>query len=1069
MRSRPDKKIFNARICFWNINGRTHFLTTDFVIEWIQTNFDIIFVTETHFIKGTRFSVPCFTSYHNPLSDHTDRKPQGGISCFIRTSILDCITEVNKNISETIVIQFVGGHRVFGNYIVPMSSPYFVDGMFSCVANQFCPKNVKWVVIGGGDLNARVGDIKQKLPSYCSYRQNEDECVNESGITLRSICASYNCFVINNMSIGAVVCDGDFTFEKGGRRSQNDLILVNEHGLCCIQRFRIHQIGWNPSDHTPVSIDLDLDVTDVHLAVAASHDILYDQSSDLVKKPRKIQQNVIDWERYKSLAESDYQHYENVIQQLGAQAKLQDIDACVNKLTDSLYNCATILTPQHIAENDAHSESTADPLIEMANQVHSKWRRGECDSSIRDTVHEEVIEHLKTSAILKERKAWANVLQEGDSKAVWDKINWKGTFDKDSVSSKPTLPALASHFMKKGQSVEDSTLLSDVIGDTHVPELDGEISMDEISKATNRLKEKSSGDGWSKGMVTNLPACILYALQILYNAILSNHCYPTRWRTTLVNEIFKNKGNSAEEKNYRGISLVALLSKVYDIILCNRFTKWFKPDDGQTAYQNGKSSADHVFLTRCMVQQCKRLKEKLFIVAFDFDGAFDRVSRSLLIRKLIRFGAGVTFVACVASMYMCTDNIIFRNREYVMFKLFSGIKQGLPLSPMLFIFYINDMFEVFRTAHGRCIDNVFKIIHLLIHADDLTLFAIDRDSVISKLETLRKYCDLNYIIPQVLKCKFLTINGNADDNIELPFGDSWLEKVNELELLGSHICDSGSLVDELELHMKKRYFSCIKFYNFCRENQLAPLSVRLKSLRACVMSSILHNCEAFGHLLPKKFETLYNKLIRSALQVRSNTPSLILYIESGLLPVRAIVEARQYKFFQRFDSSLEPGAERKLVFAKLLEDPTKYLKHYISLNDAYPDHRDIYTRYLDEVKRKIRSYAAKGKPKYQAYLRVNPDLEPSPFLQCMHPLTRDIIRFRVGSHNLPIETGRWCQKKREERLCTECDAVGDDLHYVYNCSLVLRDDLKLENDIGRIWTHPDIFTLIRRLKAIDLL
>ena len=84
-------------------------------------------------------------------------------------------------------------------------------------------------------------------------------------------------------------------------------------------------------------------------------------------------------------------------------------------------------------------------------------------------------------------------------------------------------------------------------------------------------------------------------------------------------------------------------------------------------------------------------------------------------------------------------------------------------------------------------------------------------------------------------------------------------------------------------------------------------------------------------------------------------------------------------------------------------------------------------------------------------------------------MTRDIVRFRVGSHSLPIETGRWCQKRREERVCEGCGVLGDDLHYVYNCALVETNDLMLDNDIGRIWTHPDVFTLIRRLKAIHLL
>ena len=1009
-----------------------------------------------------------FTSFHNPLCDYTDRKPHGGISCFIRTSILHLIDNVNKKVSETIIIHFVGGHCIFGNYVVPADSPYFQEDAFSAVANRFYPKDSSNVVIGGGDLNARVGDINQRIPLNCSYKKNVDKEVNDSGRTIRSICASSNCFVINNMTIGPIDCDGDFTFKKGGRRSQNDLILTNKFGLSSVKNFTIHNVGWNPSDHTPVSVNVELDITNKNLAVLASNDIMYVQDTDAIKKPKKIQHERIDWTKYNTMVENDYYAaYDNEIQKLKYDTKLETLDLCMDTMSDSLYNCASTLTPQLSVNVD--EDISSDPLIDLAIRTHSEWMRGECSTDVKDAMQNEVVEHLKRNAVSKERDSWAKVLQEKDTKAVWNKINWKGSFNNDTVSNKPTLSDLKDHFVSKGESVEDSTLLCDVTGDTFVPELDKEITVEEFELATNRLKDNSSGDGWAKKMITCLPQCIIIAILIMYNTIFFNHSYPTRWRTTLVNEIFKNKGNSDQAKNYRGISLVVLLSKVFDFILNNRFIKWFIPDDAQTAYQEEKSSGDHVFLIRCIVQQAKRYKRTLFIIAFDFDGAFDRVSRSLLIRKLIRFGAGVTFVACIASMYMCTDNIIFRNKEYIMFKLYSGIKQGLPLSPILFIFYINDIFGVFRSAHGKCVDDIFKTIHILIHADDVTLLATDRASAIAKLQTLCDYCKLNHIIPQITKCKFIVINGSEADKEPLPFGDAFLDNVDHLEILGSHISQSGSLDDDLELHMTKRFKSCIKFFNFCRENKLAPVSVRLKTLRACVMSSLLYNCETFGHKLPKRLETTYNKLIRAALQIRNNTPSLVSYIESGLLPIKALVEARQLKYFTRFASILAENSERKFVFDGLIDDPPPYLKHYLSLKETYNNHHELYKHHINIVKTKIRDLDVKGKSKYKTYLTINPDLETSPFIQCMHPQTTNVIRFRVGSHRLPIETGRWSRKKREERLCEECNVMGDEAHYVYNCSLVTRNDLSLENDLGRIWTQPDVFQLIKRLGQIDLL
>ena len=60
-------------------------------------------------------------------------------------------------------------------------------------------------------------------------------------------------------------------------------------------------------------------------------------------------------------------------------------------------------------------------------------------------------------------------------------------------------------------------------------------------------------------------------------------------------------------------------------------------------------------------------------------------------------------------------------------------------------------------------------------------------------------------------------------------------------------------------------------------------------------------------------------------------------------------------------------------------------------------------------------------------------------------------------------------EKREERVCEVCGVLGDDLHFVHNSALVETNDLILDNYIGRIWKNPDVFTLIRRRKSIDLL
>ena len=95
---------------------------------------------------------------------------------------------------------------------------------------------------------------------------------------------------------------------------------------------------------------------------------------------------------------------------------------------------------------------------------------------------------------------------------------------------------------------------------------------------------------------------------------------------------------------------------------------------------------------------------------------------------------------------------------------------------------------------------------------------------------------------------------------------------------------------------------------------------------------------------------------------------------------------------------------------------------------------------------------------------MNPNLETSPFINNFHPLCKQKIRFRLGSHCLPIETGRWGRTERVNRLCVDCGVLGDELHAIYNCPVINRTDIILPEELCQIWNSKDLFKLFQRLK-----
>ena len=140
----------------------------------------------------------------------------------------------------------------------------------------------------------------------------------------------------------------------------------------------------------------------------------------------------------------------------------------------------------------------------------------------------------------------------------------------------------------------------------------------------------------------------------------------------------------------------------------------------------------------------------------------------------------------------------------------------------------------------------------------------------------------------------------------------------------------------------------------------------------------------------------------------------------------------------------------------------------IYLVPKYATGNDIITESLNQIKQKMYRLADAGHYKYQIYVKINPDLTPSPFLSIVHPLAIDVIKFRLGSHFLPIETGRWSRKPRNERICTNCGVLGDEDHVLYHCTLIHRDDIVLDN-ISKLWYQPEIYRLFKRIKEAKYL
>ena len=104
--------------------------------------------------------------------------------------------------------------------------------------------------------------------------------------------------------------------------------------------------------------------------------------------------------------------------------------------------------------------------------------------------------------------------------------------------------------------------------------LNSHITCDEIRKCINNLKNcKSPGvDNILNEYLKSTKEIFLPVYEALFNKILDSGILPTSWLEGSITPIYKNKGNSSDPANYRPITILSCLGKVFTAVLNNRLT-----------------------------------------------------------------------------------------------------------------------------------------------------------------------------------------------------------------------------------------------------------------------------------------------------------------------------------------------------------------------------------------------------------------------------------------------------------------------------------------------------------------
>jgi hypothetical protein len=394
----------------------------------------------------------------------------------------------------------------------------------------------------------------------------------------------------------------------------------------------------------------------------------------------------------------------------------------------------------------------------------------------------------------------------------------------------------------------------------------------------------------------------------------------------MIRPIYKNKGNINDPDNYRSITILSCLGKLFTSVINIRLENFINntglvgPE--QAGFKKGFSTSDHIFTLHGLIDIYLRKQKCIYGCFIDYQKAFDTVDRTSLWRKVLDSNInGRIFNVLFNLCKHAKSCVSVGGCLSAFFPCEMGVRQGENLSPLPFpIFlkylesFLSQHYDGLKTASETISDAISDEelltlikLYILLYADDTIVMAENPQELQKALDAMFSYCSKFKLSVNISKTKIVIFSrGKVRKHPNFMYGNLPLEVADDYTYLGITFNYNGftkAILKQKTQATRAMYALLNKCTKLC-----LPIDIQLQLFDSMIKPILLYGSEIWGFQNIDELEKVHLKFMKIILRLNKSTPTCMVYGELGTYPLKVSIYSRIVSFWGR----LLTGNENKL-------------------------------------------------------------------------------------------------------------------------------------------------------------